>query len=379
MSGGSPVRLLLWSDRWPAVYPADAGMERVPWTTRPEHVASRAEGLAAQAVAVCPAGGPDEAAGALSALRRHTALPLWLIVADPAHAGTLPAGLEPVRLLRDLDPRVVAAALAEVGSATRPGGGDPLRTAPRADPVVTVFAPGGGAGASTLAAALARTLAGWSLPTVAADLNLHAPVLAVVLGTWTAAGSPAGLEPYLRDPATPPVPVPGSPGLRLVPGLEALENLDDVTVGGVVALLERLGGGARVLDTAPVVTDPAVYAALRSASHTVLVSDDGVSSRLQLKRYRRLFLQLGLGWRDALLVVNHSRPSQAGPSPAEIEEELGLRPLVTLPYRPSLLAAAPPRRLEGAWRTGVEMLAATIVGRRPPRPPGWRGRPHRTR
>lgn len=372
MSDSTP-RLLLWSDRWPSVYPADAVMERVPWATRPDLVASRARGLAAQAVAVWPPGGTAEAHAALSALRRHTALPLWLL-ADDAAQPALPTALAPLRVLRDLDPRAVAAALAQDAAAPTSETDERPRPGPPPDPVVTLFAPSGGAGASTLAAALGTVFATWGQPTVVLDLNLHAPTLAVVTGTWTSTTSPAGLEPYLRNPATPPVPVPGVPGLRLVPGLESLESLDDVNVGAVVSLLEHLRGGIRVVDTAPVVTDPAVYAALRSASHTVLVTDDRVASRLQLKRYRRLFLQLGLGWRDVLLVLNHSRPAPPGPLPEELEEELGLRPLVTLPHRPALASSAP-MRLDGALRAGVETLAATIVGRRPPPVPRWRGRP----
>lgn len=374
MSAGAVVRLLLWADAWPAVYPADATLERVPWATRPEHVATRAQGLAAHAIALLPPSGPGDAASALAALRRHTPLPLWLIGQPGRLPSDLPAGLEPVRALRDLEPRAVEAALA-ADAANAPAQAATGRRPPApADPVVTVFGPCGGAGVSTVATALGRVLAAWRLPTVVVDLNLHAPTQAVLLGAFAAAQAPPALETYLRDTATTPVGVVGAPGLCLVPGLDALENLDDVSVGKVVALLERLRGSVRVVDTAPVVTDPAVYSALRSATHTILVSDDRVASRLQLKRYRRLFLQLGLGWRNAMLVINHPRPSSTGPSTVQIEEEIGLRPLTALPYR-SAVAAHGPGRGDAVWRAGIERLAATVVGRPPPPAGGarWRG------
>lgn len=370
MSQTTSVRLVLWGDAWPAVYPADATLERVPWTTRPEHVASRAQGLAAQAIAVLPPRGMD-ASAALAALRRHTSLPLWLIGPGVPLPAALAADLEPFHVLRDLEPRAVKALAEAARQAPKAG---PERGEPRTDPLVAVFAPAGGAGASTLAAALGRTLAAWRLPTVLLDLNLHAPTLSVLLRTWSGGEAGATLEQYLRNPTLAPVPVGGQPGLGLVPGLEALENLDEVTVGAVVALLEHLRGSARVVDTAPVVTDPAVYASLRSATHTVLVADDRVPSRLQLKRYRRLFLQLGLGWREALLVINHPRPAGAGPTADQIEEEVGLKPLTALPYAAAVASADGPPRAVAAWRAGVELLAATVLGRPAPTAGGrWRG------
>ena len=362
---GPGLRLLVWADTLPAVYPPDAVLERVPWATLPEHVASRAKGLAAHAIAVLPPSTCAEAAPALAALRRHTSLPLWLVAAERP-PGDLMATLDPISVLARLDPKTVAGALTGMAS----GAAGPVRAN---EPVIVVFAPSGGAGASTIAVALAETLCAWHVPTVLVDFNLHAPTLAVLLETWGTAEASPTLEQYLRDPATPAVPVPGRGGLRLVPGLEVLENLDDVGVAKAVAILESLRGSARVVDTAPVVTDPAVYAALRSASHTVLVSDDRVSSRLQLKRYRRLFLQLGLGWCGALLVLNRSRPASGGVTASQMEEEVGLRPVATLPYRSAAGATGPGGRADGAWRGGIEQVGATILGREPRRPPmPWR-------
>jgi hypothetical protein len=251
--------------------------------------------------------------------------------------------------------------------------GAPRAVEARTDPLVTVFAPSGGAGASTVAVALGRTLAAWRVPTVVLDLNLHAPTLSALLQTWSAAEPPAVLERYLRDPALAPLAVAGQPGLGLVPGLEVLENLDQVSVGGVVSLLQRLCGSARVVDTAAVVTDPAGYDALRSATHIVLVADDRMTSRIQLKRYHRLFATLGLAWRDALLVINHPWPPSAALTPSQVEEEVGLRPLATLPYRATLGRANGTRRPDGAWRAGIEVVAATVLGR--PLPVGSKGPP----
>jgi hypothetical protein len=358
------LRLLLWADAWPAVYPADAVVERVAWNIPPTLVASRARGLGAVAIAALPPDGAPRttALDRLRQLRKVTTLPIWLVGDGGGVAPSDAPDLTPWRRLTALEPRQVVAAMAAEGD---PHAAAPAVESPPVEPLVTVFSPTGGAGASTVAAALARTLAGWRIATVVVDLNLHAPDQAVLLDA-DRVDPRARLEAYLRDPSTPPLALGRDRGLGLVPGLAELENLDDVRVGNVVALFEHLRPALRVVDTAPVVTDPAVYASLRSASHIVLVGDERVVSRIHLRRYRRLFLQLGLPWREALLVMNRPRPGPGGLSPAQVEEEVGLRPICLLPYRPGLAADGPLGRLDGSLRVGVETLAATIVGRRAP-------------
>lgn len=371
MAAKGHLRLIVWSDTWPALYPPDATLERVPWETAPEDVASRAKGLEADAVLAIPPGRDGAGPERLIGLRAHTTLPLWLLAPDGTNpaAGVPRDALEPLQVMASLTPQAVERAL---------GTPDPLRPADRAapGPQVAVFGPSGGVGASTVAIHLAQVFAAWRLDTVLVDMNLHAPDLALLLRAWPAQDRESRLETYLRNPKTSPVPV--QERLALVPGLSDLENLDDVSVGAAVALLERLAPAIRVVDTAPVVTDPAVYAALRGASHLVLVSEDRVACRIHLKRYRRLFLQLGLPWRDALLVVNHTRPGGALVTPTQMEEEIGLRPVSSLPYHPARSAEAPgPRRLDGGARSAIEVLAATILGRTPPkgRAEGTRWRP----
>ena len=382
MSAPPHLRLIVWADGWPSVYPPDATMERVPWATNPQDVASRAQGLGADAIVAIPPASSSDVQGRLALVRRHTALPLWLLGVEPPFDRDAAEAriLAPWTVMRALTPQAVDAALRPTDGATVPAATpSPSRT--RRDLQVAVFGPRGGAGTSTVAVCLAQTLAAWQLPTVLVDLNLHQPDLAVMTRAWSD-GANARLETYLKEPQTPPIPVENGRFL-LVPGLYDLENLDDVTVGSVVTLLEGLRPSVEVIDTAAVVTDPAVYAALRGATHLVLVCEDRVAARLQLKRYRRLFLQLGLPWRDALLVVNHPRPGGPTVSPTQMEEEVGLRPLCVLPYRPGLGAESGPPRPDGAVRTGIDVLAATIVGRqgqitRPARPP-WRPRPPRSR
>lgn len=232
---------------------------------------------------------------------------------------------------------------------------DPEERSGSVDQVVAVFAPFGGVGTSTVSLALGRALALWRLPTTLVDLNLHAPDLAAMVGL---APNEAALETYLGEPSRAPLALDENSPLSLVPGLRDLENLDDVAVGNVVALLERLRPAIRVVDTAPVVTDPAVYAALRAASRLVLVAENRPAVRRQLARYRRLFLQLGLPWKDALLVVNTSRPGDL--AAADWEDEVGLRPVCVLPYCAPSSSGEPV--LEGAFRSGIEMLTATIIG-----------------
>jgi|GEM_PF-5141313 len=360
MSRDEGPRLFVWADTWPSVYPPTATLEAAPWATPPAVVASRAAGLAADAIVVVPPPAPAQAVTArLQELRRCTRLPLWWPqdAAGPAPDGPVRASVAPFEILPMLEPASVDAALAR--ARTGPPGD---RAAAEDLPLVAMFGPCGGVGTSTLAVALARTLAMWSVPTVLTDLNLHAPDLTAMLGAWRDVDGRARLETYLREPRTSPVPIDPRRPLALVPGLADLENLDDVSVGAVVALFERLRDRLRVVDTAPVVTDPAVYATLRSASHLVVVIGTDVSARLQLRRYHRLFAQLGLRWREALLVVNHSRP---GPllSAAQVEEEVGLAPVSLLPYRSGLWAKPGALRLDAAWKRGVEALAATVIGR----------------
>jgi MinD-like ATPase involved in chromosome partitioning or flagellar assembly len=352
-----PLRLALWADAWPALCPPGAVVERIPWRTPPVQVAHRAQGLGAEAVVVLLPVAEREATrwlDRLVELRRHSRLPLWLVGAGELPSAFPPAGLEPWRRLRSLDPEAVEAARRPEHAAGEEG----ERAA-----VVTVFSPCGGAGVTTLALALGQTLAAWRIPTVLVDLNLHAPDLAARVGVPAAAADPpVGLEAYLRRPGTAPLPVEADGSLLLVPGLERLEALDDVRVAHVVALLDRLRPAVRVVDTASVVSDPAVYAALRSASHVVLVSDDRPAHRRHLVRYRRLFLQLGLSWRRALWAVNQTRPGGT-PVPSDLlEEEVGIRPAVRIPYRPALAAGDKGARADPTARQGVETLAAAILG-----------------
>lgn len=359
MSDGarSPLRLALWADAWPAVCPPDAVVERIPWRTPPSQVAHRAQGLAAEAVVVLLPVAQREATrwlDRLIELRRHSHLPLWLVGAGELPPTFPPAGLEPWRRLRSLEPEQVEAVRGPELAAGREGA---------QATVVTLFSPCGGSGVTTLALALGQTLAAWRVPTVLVDLNLHAPDLAARVGAHAGAADPAArLEAYLRRPGTAPLPVEEDGSLALVPGLERLEALDDVRVAHVVALLDRLRPAVRVVDTAPVVSDPAVYAALRSAGHLVLVADDGPRHRRHLVRYRRLFLQLGLCWGRALWVVNRTRPGGA-PVPSDLlEEELGIRPAARIPYRPSLAAGDKGARADPVARAAVETLAAAILG-----------------
>lgn len=200
---------------------------------------------------------------------------------------------------------------------------------PKHPAVVAVFSPLGGSGTSTIAATLALVLAGWRIATTLLDLNLHAPALSELLQV----PDYPGMETFLRDPNHRPLRLPPDGYLTLIPGLAELENLDDVSVGRVVQFLERPQSTIQVIDTAPVITDPAVYATLRTASHTVLVIEPRPDAALQLARYRKLFQTTGLGWDTALLVINHTRPTKTSDT-AALAQAAGLSAVWEVPYEP---------------------------------------------
>jgi MinD-like ATPase involved in chromosome partitioning or flagellar assembly len=202
---------------------------------------------------------------------------------------------------------------------------------PALRPVVTVFGVTGGVGTTTAAALLAEAMASRGSPVTAVDLNAHAPHLAEALGVTT---PPDGLEAYLRDPARPVLPVDNA-SLYVVPGLSNLDDLDDLSVGSALTLLDRLRPAALVIDVAPVVVDPAVYASLRFATDLVLVAEPRPACLKAARRLRALFERLGLPWGEATLLVTNTRPGPGtdGPLPRiDWYGEIGLSPACELPY-----------------------------------------------
>jgi MinD-like ATPase involved in chromosome partitioning or flagellar assembly len=235
---------------------------------------------------------------------------------------------------------------------------DARRRGTAALPVTVFFSPRGGCGTTTVLAAVALQFGRWREEAVLVDLNLHHPDLADL---FAADGPVPPLESFFGTDRAPVRTVAAS-GLRLVPGLGEVEAAELATVEAVDQLLLRLRGPRLLVDTSSVLGDPATYAALRRATTTVLVVDARRSSRIHVQRYRRTMLQLGLGWSEALLVLN--RYPRAHPlSPEEIASEVGLDLVAVLPEIPELerrgIDSAAGRRLASA----VERLAAVVAGR----------------
>lgn len=317
------IRLLVWGNEWPYGLPPEVHVEMAPSETPPRLVASRAAGLGADAIAVLPSlatGDPTT----LHYLRTQTDLPVWLVTGGPTPPW-LDASLAPYRVLSRLDLHQVERALTEV-----------VMPSTRQSPLITLFAPAMPSGQlASLALAMARRLEQMGRDTVLCDLNLYTPRLAIDLNLWPDAPPYPGLETFLQDVVRPPLQVPHTQHLHLVPGLYDLESLDDLTDEQVAGLLGRLPPAVRIAVTSPVLIDAGTYAALTQATTLVLVVDDSVVSRFHMRRYRNLLLTLGLPFRHALLVLDHAS-GDAPPLDAQaIEEEIGLTPVVILPARPT--------------------------------------------
>lgn len=226
---------------------------------------------------------------------------------------------------------------------------------PALRPVVTVFGVTGGVGTTAAAALLAEAMASRGPSVTAVDLNPHAPYLAEALGL----GAPAdGLEAYLRERERAALPFDNA-SLYLVPGLSDLGNLDDLSVGSALTLLDRLRPAALVIDVAPVVVDPAVYASLRFATDLVLVAEPRPACLKAAGRLRALFERLGLPWDQATLLVTNTRPGPAGGGPwprIDWYGEIGLSPACELPYGDLCDRATRYRALARLWPLASRLL-----------------------
>ncbi len=348
------IRLLVWGAEWPYGLPPEVHVEMALPETPPRLVASRATGLGADAIAIlAPMATADP--GTLQYLRTQTDLPLWLVTGTSV-PGFLQESLQPYRVLSRLDLRQVEQALAPPGPAH----------AGQA-PVITLFAPSSLTGQLTsLALAMSRRLEQIGRDTVLCDLDLYTPRLAIDMSVWPDTPPYPGLETFLRDPSRPPLAVPHTQHLRLIPGLYDLESLDDLDDDAVAGLLMRLAPSVRLVVTSPVLVDSGTYAALTQATALVLVVDDSVPARFHMRRYRNLLLALGLPFRHALLVLDHTNGEYPPLDPATIEEEIGLTPTVILPARPPRSPWARGHgRTDPAFQKAVTALVDACL-----RPPG---------
>lgn len=340
------IRLLVWGSEWPYGLPPEVHVEMAPPETPPRLVAQRAQGLGADAIVVLPPLATTDP-GTLQYLRTQTDRSIWL-VSQGGVPDFLEGSLAPCRILPRLD-------LPQVERALAPG------QAPTASPspVITLFAPASPPGSVTsLALAMARRLEQTGRDTVMCDFDLYTPRLAIDLNLWPENPPYPGLERFLRDPGHGPLRVPNSRHLTLVPGLYDLENLDDMDPGDMAALLGRLAPALRLVVTSSVLVDAGTYAALTEATALVLVVDDSVVSRFHMRRYRNVLLALGLPFRHALLVLDHSGGESAPMDAVAVEEEIGLMPVVTLPARP---IRSPWTRGPGRSDTAFQKAVSALV------------------
>ncbi|WP_299442711.1 P-loop NTPase [uncultured Phycicoccus sp.] len=303
-------------------------------------------------------------------------------------------------LLRPGDaPDAVAAALVGLADATTsrplpaPAPEDPagdVRPAVPA-PVTVVWGPAGAPGRSTVAVALAATLAAAGVRTLLVDLDTWGASVAQLLGLvdeapGVAAAARASEQGALDVPALARLAPEALPGLRVLTGLPRADRwpeLRPAAVEDVLRLARSVADHVVVdagfaieddeelsYDTAAPRRNAATLAALEAADRLVVV---GAADPVSLQRLVRAVQDVALvPSPPPLVVVNKVRPGVAGPRPERSIRDVlgrfaGLEDVRMLPWAPddcdaALLAgrAVPEVRPRSALATAVTGIAAEV-------------------